>query len=243
MIDFYLMPIIQIPDRYLIPDENSTLRRYLSKEKAIDFLLTGELHFPRVDNFPNKDEIIFSIEDKNWIRNEHKKSGKADWLKNAEEEIASYESFKTHTYINCWNNDNHEIRYLWNTYLNSTNGICIRTTVNKLQIILDRSEESIQMAKIHYYDSISGRTRYFNTIGFFARKIKDDRKDNEVRFILQKLRNSDLPKFVRIKTDINSFDEIIFSPNRDDAFKEEILSIVKERSLTLTFSESKLHNP
>src|SRR5437762_12630111 len=67
--------------------------------------------------------------------------------------------------------------------------------------VLSGTPEKVQMAKIHYFDPISDVVGLFNGVRFFARKIKDDYQDNEVRLIIMRNRSNDLPDFIRIRSE------------------------------------------
>ena len=51
----------------------------------------------------------------------------------------------------------------------------------------------------------------------------------------------DLPESIRIKIDINSFDEIIFSPSRTDDFKNEVAAAANAAAITIPLVESKIN--
>jgi hypothetical protein len=237
------MPVEQILDRYLIPHEGSIIRRYFNEKKALDFINTEELFFSRVDNFNKLDEFIFSIADKEFIREQSKKTGKENWQILADNEINLYESLKSSTFINCWNNDNIELRYMWNNYLSkdSLNGFSIQTTPQKLTKILSDSSKEIRMAKVYYFDPISDLLGDFNTIKFFTRKIRDDRMENEVRLIIQMdHKTNQIPANLRVNVDINKFDSLIFSPNASVEFKTTISLAIHKKWPNLKIENSSL---
>lgn len=234
------MPIQQITDRYLIPEPGTIFRRVTPEKYSYDFLESSELYFSKVSTFPKIDEVMFSIRDREFMREEHRKTGALNWKETAEKEMDNYELAKGFTYINCWNNDKNEVRSLWHTYA-PENGICAITRYEKMFTAMDNSIHPVQIAKVFYFDGVSGSIGIYNSIRFFCRKLKDFRNENESRILIQLPRHSTHPDFIRVKININELiDSIVLSPHRSDAFKEKIESIMKDKKITVPLFESTL---
>lgn len=242
------MPIKQIDDRYYIPSDNTPFRRYLDKDKnidqSLDFLNTSELHFSKVGGsiFEN-DEVMFSIADKQFLENEYRKAGKPNPRQLMERDIQRFESEKKYTYINCWNNDFNETRYMWDKY-GMGNSTCIVTDYKKLYAELDIASQEMQIAKVEYFDGVSDSIGIYNFVRFFCRKLKDYRNESESRIIIQVRPEKAVVPFIRVKVDINQcIDRIVLGSHCTDDFKGEVKRIMNEKNIPLSLLVDSILKP
>lgn len=236
------MPYCEIKDRYNIPNDFISIYRYFDDFKAFDFIEKSELFFQRVDKFDKTDETLFSIYDKISIKKRHQKFNLKDSERNYKKEIEKFENFKKNTFINCWNENNIESKYMWDNYVKSGNGIAIRSTVAKLKNEFNYDKNNkIFISKVQYFDPIYDVLGVFNTIKMFSRKITDFYKEREIRAIIQPDNLKEYPENFTIKVDLHKLiDSIIISPNASEEFVTKITKSVKDKELINKLEKSNL---
>jgi hypothetical protein len=235
------MKHLRITPRFIIPSDSTKILRAMRGSRAIDLLDTQELYLSRADNpnFGAYAEAVVSIADKQFIRSEHKKSGRDDWEITAQKAIENLELQRKYTYLACWSITNHETRFIWNTYGKENNSCIFKSTVYKFKNALIKSEYDYEfdIAQVEYIDPIVGQGGIGNFKSLFSRKFDFDRKDEEGRAIVQLHNHPDPPADLRIKININELiDEVSYSHKADFDFIETI----KKRcyKLDLKFSKS-----
>jgi hypothetical protein len=217
----------EIIDRFIIPNDKELILRAIPEDKAKDLLKTQELFFARADNgsYGKLSEAVLSIADKEYLRKNYKDKDIPNWEEDVNALIQSYENCKSYTFLNCWSNSKIETRYIWNTYGKIYNSIILKTTVIKLknELIQADNDFGFDICKVDYIDPVSGHGGIGNTTQLFSRKFDFDRKDEEIRAIIQLDNPKYSPTFLRIKVDLKRFlDEIIIHHNASPAFKIEI---------------------
>ena len=233
------MPYQLISDRYFLPNETACLFRYMNESKAIDFLSSSEFYFNRISNFPRYDEVMFSLRDREWIRNNYSHLPITEATIRAEIDIQNYECIKEDGYINCWTENTSESRLLWNEYVGEGNGIAIKSNFRNLKSAISNTRNNINIAKVHYFDPIGERLGLFNGIWMLSRKIADFRFENEVRQIILLSHSENNPRFIRECVDLPLLvQEIIFSRNSTQLFKERILDLVETLNLPMPINST-----
>jgi hypothetical protein len=230
------MKLLDIPNRFKIPDDNKILLRAMIDLYSIDLLETGEIYFSRTDNPKHgiNAEAVLSIADIKYIREKHKSRGLSDWEKFAEKEIDDIRKMRSYTYISCWNISQMETRFVWNTYGKIKNSCTFKSSVSKLKQSLLIAEEPYKFVilEVSYIDPISGSGGFGNTIGLFSNKFDFDRQDEEARALIQLDNNLNPPKHLRIKVDLNILlESVIINQLADIPFIEKINSLCEIRNI------------
>ena len=226
------MPYNLITNRYFIPNDNAVIYRYLNEKKAFDLLKTSEIHFTRITDFPRYDEIMFSLSDKDWIKSHHEHLPKDECDAKTLKEIENYETMQQDGYINCWTNNTIESPGLWKDYVNNGNGIAIQSTVGQLKNALAKTVNQIQIARVHYFDSVGERLGFFNGVWMLSRKITDFRQECEIRQIILLAHSIPGPAHIREPIDLRALvGQIILSPKSDPEFVKVINGLASSMSL------------
>lgn len=149
--------------------------KYMNLAKFMSLLETRSLYFCKADKF----EDVF--EGKIPIRFFH------GWLKEHQDVYRRiHESLKDRTFINCWSLNDEESYAMWKIYASRNNGLCIQTTIDKLNKSFKNVEHKPKIAKVKYIDFKSDRISLdnLNTYEFYSYKSKVYEYENEVRAIL-----------------------------------------------------------
>lgn len=118
------------------PDSNTIVWRYLDFTKFIDLITNGQLYFCRSDKFEDPFEGLFQLKDYHQNR----------------EMFASFEETKKYYFLNSWHINNHQSDAMWRIFLDTKNGIAIKSTVGHIINALSKTEEEILVGKIQYRD-------------------------------------------------------------------------------------------
>lgn len=203
------------------------------------------LYFARTDayEFDEYDEGVLTIIDKNYWRNIAKRDHPDEWKKFYEGKIKYYEDLKSKTYISCWADIDIEGIHLWKKFANLSEGIAIKTDVEKLKKEIERSDstDDIYISKVKYIDPISG-TATFNEKGIFARKITDFRVENEIRAIIQRSKLDDeVPDHIDVAINPeNLVTKIVVSPLASNEFLLKIQGLLKCNKINLEAQRSSI---
>jgi hypothetical protein len=129
-------------------DDNTIIWRYLDFSKFIALLETKKLHFTRLDDFYDKFEGAYSASD-------YERFLSHDLLAKIEKPLLSQLidiSVRLGNFASCWHMNNHENYGMWKSYINSKEGVAIKTTVGNLMQSLQNSNNSIVYGNVEYVD-------------------------------------------------------------------------------------------
>jgi hypothetical protein len=160
-------------DEKLSPEQR--LWKYMSFTKFMSLLETRSLFFCKADKF----EDVFE--------------GKIPtrffygWAKDYEELFKEiHEKLKERVFINCWSLNDEESYAMWKIYASKNDGVCVQTTIDRLQRAFINPNEKPRIVKVRYIDYKKDRINLekFNTYEFYAYKSKVYEYEKEVRAIL-----------------------------------------------------------
>jgi len=118
------------------PDHSLTIWRYIDFTKFVDLLLSNQLFFARSDNFKDPFEGIFKLKD-------------YDTSKNM---FSDQQETKKYYFLNCWHINENQSDAMWKIFLDTKNGIAIKSTIGKLIESLENSKDDIFISKVYYRD-------------------------------------------------------------------------------------------
>lgn len=151
-------------------NENDLLWRYIDLHKLIDLATNLELHFTRIDQFPDPFEGVTYklIAQRYYAKSTHmtnpsidKKTREEHNLKNKEllenYKIESLNKQKSQ-FINCWIRSNRESIAMWNLYSNR-DSVAIKV---KARNLIDYFKRNIELQPLYYprYNFICGSVNY-----------------------------------------------------------------------------------
>lgn len=119
---------------YHTPVDETIIWRYMDFTKFVDLLLNGKLFFNRSDNFEDPFEGIFRLKDY--------ESTKEFWT---DEELT-----KKFYFLNCWHMNNNQSDAMWKIFLDTKNGIAIKSSIGNLKRSLEDSSDEIFIGEVYY---------------------------------------------------------------------------------------------
>jgi hypothetical protein len=166
------------------PERNVTLWRYVDLAKLIDMLERSAFPLVRADLFDDPYEGApsrVSIES----RRQDLLPSRADHIaeRNARLGAQWQYSLRTKFYISCWHKSEHESAAMWRLYLNSDEGVAIRTDSDSLALALSVSDLQIGLSEVQYVDFETTDVPYGNTYRPFSFKRLSFAHEQEVRAI------------------------------------------------------------
>ncbi len=118
------------------PENDTVVWRYIDFTKFVDLITSSNLFFCRSDKFDDPYEGMFLLKD-------------YDETKNM---LQGQELTKKFYFLNCWHINNNQSDAMWKIFLDTKNGIAIKTTVGKIIKSLEKSKDNIYISKIYYRD-------------------------------------------------------------------------------------------
>ncbi|MCF8363810.1 MAG: hypothetical protein K9G70_14430 [Prolixibacteraceae bacterium] len=112
------------------PSDNTTIWRYLDFTKFVDLLLSNQLHFTRSDNFDDPFEGDFNFKDYEIYK----------------PMFVDQEKSKKFYFINCWHINEEQSDAMWKIFLDTNNGIAIKSTIGDLKKGLSKSNDDIYIS-------------------------------------------------------------------------------------------------
>jgi len=226
------------------PKSNIQIWRYTNFEKFIDLLDNEELFFCRLDKFQDPFEGIFRLKDyentKVLWRDEHK--------------------IKQFYFANCWHQNKFQSDAMWKIYLDTNNGIAIKSSFDKLVKSLEETEEEIHISQIRY---INQNTTTFNELmneninefgsslnQFTYKRIAfEHEKELKLYYIdmpipgtVANAEEREPLNYRKIKVNLNELvQEIVISPLADKWFKDLVERLLKNYKKNYTVSQSMLY--
>lgn len=139
------------------PSSDADIWRYLNFTQLQSILERKKMWFSNINQFedpyegtipqPNVEEEIQEIVDKADVSRDLAQTLHSIFYSSAEEYVQS-------GYVNCWNLSEYESAALWEQYLDSSQGVAIRTTVDDLKKAIEDSNEDreFRFGKVEYKD-------------------------------------------------------------------------------------------
>jgi hypothetical protein len=118
------------------PDKSLTIWRYLDFPKFVDILLSSQLFFTRADKFQDPFEGVLRLKDHETIK----------------ALFSSEENIKQYYFLNCWHINETQSDAMWKIFLDTKNGIAIKSTVGDLITSLEVSQDDIYIGEVYYRD-------------------------------------------------------------------------------------------
>lgn len=144
-------------DRWLPPQPSSDayIWRYLNFTQLLSILERDEIWFNNVNLFD--DPYEGSIPQANLEAEVDEIVSEFDISRNAATSVhqttLQVPSFTVSgAYVNCWNVNEHQSAALWEQYVDSAEGIAIRTTVDRLHQALEGNEYDLVYGEVEYID-------------------------------------------------------------------------------------------
>ena len=127
----------QLPDKFIPPNEKTTIWRYLDFTKFMVLLDSGKLFFSRCDKLGDS-----------WEGSCPKKTEKrrVGILGDAS---SSFKLLREFTSVNCWHMNKYESMAMWEIYIKNNEGIAIKSSIKRLNESL--SFQNISKEEFFYF--------------------------------------------------------------------------------------------
>lgn len=119
------------------PDHSKTVWRYIDFTKLVDLLINEELYFCRADNLDDPFEGTFR-----W----------ADFKKGKHQFSSMEMETKRFYFLNCWHINDVQSDAMWKIFLETKNGIAIRSTVGDIIKALKVAKDDVYIGEVYYRD-------------------------------------------------------------------------------------------
>lgn len=167
---------------FLPPKDNCTLWRYMDLTKLLSLLEYEILFLSRADQFEDPYEGTWSKAGINLIRETAPNGSNIPNM--ADQMVQLTEVQRKQVFISCWFSSEHESAAMWKLYLQSPEGIAIRTDYEALTRTLEASPLKIRTSLIKYIDYDTTPMPFGNTFFPFLHKRLSFSHENELRAIV-----------------------------------------------------------
>jgi len=150
--------------------------------KLLSLLENRKLFFSRSDYFDDPYEGVWSKAGVDLIRNPGLNGGLPAHA--VDQLISHSDVMKTKMYISCWFASEHESAAMWKLYLQSNEGIAIRTDHDSLCKALDNSDLRVRTTMVNYIDYETQPIPFTNLFYPFVCKRLSFAHENELRAMI-----------------------------------------------------------
>ncbi|SIT84348.1 DUF2971 domain-containing protein [Edaphobacillus lindanitolerans] len=162
-----------------MPTPAQPLWRYLDFTKFVDLLISGSLFFSRIDKFEDPFEgtpVSGFLETAELI-------GDIELADHYREQRDVLRGLRQYSFVNSWHMNDYESAAMWKLYLQSNEGLAIRTTFRRLHdSFLD--DRPVTSGIVKYVDFEDCRNRPSTLIDYLFLKRKSFEFENELRLFL-----------------------------------------------------------
>lgn len=234
--------------------EETVIWKYLDLPKFLSLLESDQLFFAQPKTFEDTWEGEFSEDDYNLLPIKAKGSVKQQLR-------VAFKFIRDLTVISCWHINEHESAAMWKLYLNSGQGIAIKSTIKKLIDSLDivNLKNDIHIGAVKYIDySKDSVSKELDDLTVFFSKRLSFCHENELRAVIplylspktNEYMNADLSKLkkpqggIGVTTDLNTLiDEVYLEPNTPPWLEKAIKDLMTKYSLDkIKITKSSLYN-
>ncbi|EMR05991.1 hypothetical protein C772_01971 [Bhargavaea cecembensis DSE10] len=175
-----------------VPDPDQPLWRYVDFTKFVDLLINRSLFFSRIDRF---DDPFEGNPVSGFLESARRRG---DWrgIEEFYEQKKMLKGLRKYSFVNSWHMNDYESVAMWNLYLQSDEGIAIRTTYRRLQdAFLDNRDVTAGVVKYVDFNEVEYSSDHLSDYLFLKRKSFEF--ENELRLFLL---YDDIPDPEELKT-------------------------------------------
>jgi hypothetical protein len=229
------------------PDKDTVVWRYIDFAKFVDLLTSSRLFFCRSDKFQDPFEGLFRLKD--YERNK--------------EMFDTQDQTKKFYFLNSWHINEHQSDAMWKIFLDTNNGIAIKSTVRQIIKAVEETIEEVSISQVYYrdfnkvtFDELMAETQnqvsgIHGCVNQYNYKRISFEHEKELR-----LYHIDMPIPHTIKggiprdplphkhIDVNLKDlvqEIVIAPFADSWFKEMVERLLKKLTMDFKITRSDLY--
>ncbi|MDV3348077.1 hypothetical protein QGP82_05210 [Leptothoe sp. LEGE 181152] len=229
------------------PQSNCTLWRYMDLTKLLSLLETSKLFFPRSDKFDDPYEGAWSKAGIKLLRDPATNGGLPPEA--VDQFIAGTQRQRQEMFISCWFVSDHESAAMWQLYLQSPEGIAIKTDHDSLTKAIDAAPFMGRTTMVRYIDYETTPIPFGNGFFPFIHKRLSFAHENELRAIVWSRENVNKPQIPAGSTSLTIDIEpaelikaIHVSPKAPTWFGQLVEQLIARYSLTIPVIRSGLYN-
>jgi len=227
-------------------DEDQSIWRYMDFTKFVSLLDKAALFFVRSDRLEDPFEGSYPRRNLDDRKRGFEKVFEECQIQSDPSEMVDvvsqqYKQIRLYIALNCWNISDQESAALWKLYLNSNEGIAIRSSFRRLKASFNSAQDDVYIGMVRYLDYNSQTIPETNLFYPFLSKRKSFEYEHELRALLfnqpSTRRNADgklimeKPPFETGKYVSVNLKELIYkiylAPTCSNWLKELVESIVK----------------
>lgn len=226
------------------PSSDSTVWRYLNFTELMSILERGGVWFSNISQFD--DPYEGTIPQKNISREIDEIARRADveedLAKRVHSVVTSGSSYGTSGFVSCWNLSNNESAALWEQYIEASEGVAIRTSVDQLERAFSESERELTFGEIEYIDYTLEEIPP-GMMPTLYHKRKSFEHECEFRISFLRGENEDLDGGTYIKVDIDTLiDEIYLAPTAPNWFYDQIERVLDTYGVSCGLEKSDIYS-
>ena len=223
--------------------EETTLWKYLTFEKFLDFLLLKRMYFRRVDKLRDPYECLMPPGLYATAQDEATPEAKKSFLRRHEQYINTE---RTKVFVNSWHINEHESEAMWKLFGGSGHSIAVQTTFGTLMSEL--APHKLTAGKVLYRDIIQDDCQISDIFDFSLLKRKPFEHEKEFRLIYINNEGENSPKLLdpnglHIHVEPAHIIESIYVSPLSEPWQFELsLSIIEKQGLWDRVTRSTLFN-
>lgn len=229
------------------PLQNRTIWRYVDFTKFVSLLECQQLWFARADQFEDPYEGTWSTAGIKLLRDP---SHPLQLPPTAVDQIVSFSTQqREEMFISCWNASEHESAAMWKLYLQSNEGVAIRSDYDSLAAVLERSSLKAGISMVQYVDYERVVVPFGNAFFPFLYKRLSFAHENELRAVIWAIDSINRPQIQKGSTAVTidvKADELIksvyVSPAAPKWFGQLIEQVIRRYGLQILVVRSTLYD-
>ena len=208
------------------------LWRYMTLERLVDLLETGQLFFTHVPAFADGLEGALTTRSREHLFRWFVARGSKPDV--AHREVQQYETHHSAFYANCWHMNDFESYLMWKAY--ADRGYAIRTTFERVQASFESFVGSITGGVVSYVDFERDLTSIGNVFNHVITKDLPYRDEREFRLLFWRHdpKNQPIepgPIGVRVQVDIRLLVERVFVSPAEHHVPGELLGLLEHHGI------------
>ena len=225
-------------------DKDAKIWRYMSLEKFISLLSKEALYFCNSKSFEDKHEGAYSKLNIEYSKYIDEIAPINDYTRKIREQNLIY---RENIHINCWHLSEHESISMWKEYLESSMGIAIKSTFNRLTNAVMEASQMVFIGKVKYIDYDKELIPYDEGLWApFLRKRKAFEHEKEIRamYLLgyKKIDDNKITRGGLVNVDLNLLvEEIVVAPDAPYWFREVVESVISKYQYDFKVVDSTLN--
>ena len=169
-------------EKFFPPKSNCTIWRYFDFTKFVSLLESGKLVFPRADKFEDPYEGALSQAGVRLLRDPETSPRLPP---EAVETLVEHSPWMQKAiFMSCWYVGDHESAAMWKLYLQSSEGVAIRTDYNTLAAVLEDAPQNAVISLVEYIDYEKIPIPLHNMLYKYLHKRLSFSHENELRAII-----------------------------------------------------------